>query len=132
MHRHAVFKGHSHPIIQFLVTNTFVFSLGEGGEFIVFSAKGENEGSVISKLQIDSDLNFLMHPVTYVNKLVFAGKDKLHLWNVVEKEQVYTFKQHWASPIECVVQSPVVDVVAVGCADGSITLVNLLYDEVLL
>lgn len=36
------------------------------------------------------------------------------------------------SAITCIEQSPVVDVMALGLADGKIVLVNILYDEVLL
>ena len=53
----------------------------------------------------------------------------MELWNVIEQEKIYTFT--FQSEIECVIQSPVIDIVAVGCADGTIHLVNLLYDEVL-
>ena len=41
------------------------------------------------------------------------------------------YKFTLTSQIETVVQSPVVDIVAVGCQDGSVQLINLLYDEVL-
>ena len=70
-----------------------------------------------------------MHPVTYVNKMLFYGGTQMELWNVIEQEKIYSFTL--PSTIETVVQSPVVDVVAVGCTDGSIHLINLLYDEVL-
>jgi U3 small nucleolar RNA-associated protein 21 len=50
---------------------------------------------------------------------------------VIEDEIIFQFKL-LESPIEIVVQTPVINVVAVGCRDGSILLVNLLYDEVLL
>ena len=53
----------------------------------------------------------------------------MELWNVIEWQKIYSFTL--PSPIETVVQSPVVDVVAVGCADGCIYMINLLYDEVL-
>ena len=53
----------------------------------------------------------------------------MELWNVIENERIFSFTM--PSQIETVVQSPVVDVMAVGCQDGTINLVNLLYDEVL-
>jgi len=37
MHRHATFIGHQKPILQFIVTTNFIFSLAEDGEFIVFN-----------------------------------------------------------------------------------------------
>ena len=49
----------------------------------------------------------------------------------MEDEIIFEFKA-FSSAIETVVQTPVLNVVAVGCRDGSISLMNLLYDEVLL
>ena len=49
----------------------------------------------------------------------------------MEDEIIFEFKP-FSSAIETVVQTPVLNVVAVGCRDGSISLMNLLYDEVLL
>lgn len=77
----------------------------------------------------NKDLTGIIHPVTYVNKMLFYGGKKMELWNVIEHERIYEFTVE--SQIEIVVQSPVVDVVAVGCQNGSIHLVNLLYDEIL-
>ena len=70
-----------------------------------------------------------MHPVTYVNKLLFFGGKTMELWNIQEMQMIYAFS--FSSEVECVVQSPVIDIVSVGCRDGSIHMVNLLYDEVL-
>ncbi len=53
------------------------------------------------------------------------------LYNVIEDEVIFQFKP-LESGIEIVVQTPVINVVAIGCKDGSILLVNLLFDEVLL
>ena len=73
----------------------------------------------------------MMHPLTYLNKLVFWSKNTIALHNVMEDELIFQFKP-LASAIEIVVQTPVLNVVAVGCRDGSIFLMNLLSDEVLL
>ena len=77
----------------------------------------------------NTELDSVVHPITYMNKLLFSGGKTMELWNVIEQEKIYSFT--FKSEIECVVQSPVIDIVAVGCADGTIHLVNLLYDEVL-
>ena len=53
----------------------------------------------------------------------------MQLWNVMQQEKVYEFTM--TDEVESVVQSPVVDHVAVGLKDGTIMMVNLLYDEVL-
>ena len=71
-----------------------------------------------------------MHPNTYVNKLVFAGGNKMQLWNVIEDTLVYEFKEIVKGKedyveITQVVQSPVVHTVAVGFSDGEVRLCNL-------
>ena len=127
MHRHAVYSGHEQQILQFLVTTNLIFSLAEEGEFLTFNTQS---GKVVKRVQFENkDLTGIIHPVTYVNKMLFYGGNKMELWNVIEHERVYEFTMD--SPIETVVQSPVVDIVAVGCQNGSIHLVNLLYDEIL-
>ena len=127
MHQHASYSGHTESILQFIVTASLIFSLGENGEFLIFNLQ---TGQVAKQFRFENrDLAGLMHPVTYVNKMLFYGGTQMELWNVIEQEKIYSFTL--PSTIETVVQSPVVDVVAVGCTDGSIHLINLLYDEVL-
>ena len=68
-----------------------------------------------------------MHPDTYLNKIVLGTREgQIQLWNVATRKLVYTF-QGWNSPVTCIVQSPAVDVVAIGLADGRIMVHNLKY-----
>lgn len=79
----------------------------------------------------DTHFTLMIHPVTYINKLLFAGGDaanSLQLWNVIEQKKVFEFKLKGDSSIECLQQSPVVDIVAVGCTDGQIHLMNLRFN----
>ena len=127
MHRHAVYSGHKNQILEFLVTTSLIFSLAEESEVIIFNTQS---GQAVKTFNLGNpELTGLIHPITYVNKMLFYGGTTLELWNVIEQEKIFTFNV--SSPIETVVQSPVVDVVAVGCQDGSIHLINLLYNEVL-
>ena len=34
----------------------------------------------------------MMHPTTYINKLVFGSKSKVELWNIIEDQRIYEFK----------------------------------------
>jgi len=34
----------------------------------------------------------MMHPITYLNKLVFWSSKKVFLHNVIEDERIFTFK----------------------------------------
>lgn len=71
-----------------------------------------------------------MHPITYLNKFVLWNGNQLYLHNVIEGAQVHKFKP-LASAVTTVVQTPVINIVACGLQDGSVVLLNLLYDEVL-
>jgi U3 small nucleolar RNA-associated protein 21 len=75
----------------------------------------------------------LMHPATYVDKVLVALEGgALQLWNIRKQKLVHTFdgeKAGWGgAEIECLEQSPAVDVVAVGLDDGKVCLHNLRYD----
>ena len=79
MHRHATYEnGHknTNSILQFIVTQNFIFSLAEKNDFVIFDVKSTH---VVKKLTFDSAPQFerMMHPVTYVNKLLFFGGKKM-------------------------------------------------------
>ena len=49
---------------------------------------------VVSKLNLEGQPVFdqMMHPVTYINKLLFYGGQTMQLWNVIQGEKIYEFK----------------------------------------
>ena len=71
-----------------------------------------------------------MHPITYLNKFVLWHGNQLTLHNVIEATQIHKFKT-LPSAVQTVVQTPVINIVACGLEDGSVVLLNLLYDEIL-
>ncbi|RKP04901.1 quinon protein alcohol dehydrogenase-like superfamily [Thamnocephalis sphaerospora] len=77
----------------------------------------------------DFALSCMMHPSTYLNKLLFASKQGgMQLWNIATGKLVYKFGE-LPAPITCLVQSPVVDVVAIGLDDATVLLHNTRLDE---
>jgi len=127
MHKVKEYKGHEQKIIKFIVTSAFIFSLGKGGEFLIFNMK---EDKAVRKLELDPSVTEVMHPSTYVNKLVFGGKGVLQIWNVIEGERVYAF-DIGSEIVTQIVQSPLVNIVAIGYESGRVEVRDLLYDEVL-
>lgn len=89
MHRVKSFAGHTKPIIKFILASEFIFSLAEDGEFIIFNLK---QGNIVKKKIFDHHFDVMMHPTTYINKLVFAGNGIMELWNIIEDERIYDFK----------------------------------------
>ncbi len=71
----------------------------------------------------------VLHPATYLNKALF-GSDagQLFLWNFNTGKLLFTFAG-WGSPVTCLEQSPALDVVAVGLADGRVVLHNIRTDS---
>lgn len=88
-------------------------------------------GSVEKHIELDIEAKGMMHPITYLNKLLVWADNKMVLLNVVEDKVIFRFPA-FESQIVTVVQSPVIDVVAIGLADGSVLLYNIRFDELLL
>lgn len=71
----------------------------------------------------------MVHPSTYLNKiLVGSTQGAMQIWNFRTSKMVYQFEP-FSSAITCLVQSPVVDVVAIGLLDGSAILHNIRINE---
>lgn len=60
--------------------------------------------------------------------LVGSREGSLQLWNISTKKKLYEFKG-WKSSISSCVSSPALDVVAIGCGDGTIHVHNIRYDK---
>jgi U3 small nucleolar RNA-associated protein 21 len=80
----------------------------------------------------DFHVSHVLHPSTYLNKILVAStQGGLQLWNIRRRALVHTFEK-LPSGISCLTQSPVVDVVAIGCIDGTIKLHNVRFDETIM
>ena len=74
---------------MFIVTAKLIFSLAEQGEFLIFNTQ---TAKVVKRTQFENkELSGFIHPITYVNKMLFFGGNKMELWNVIEEEKVYEF-----------------------------------------
>ncbi|ETL77974.1 hypothetical protein, variant 2 [Phytophthora nicotianae] len=71
----------------------------------------------------------MLHPDTYLNKvLVGSERGALQLWNIRKMKCIYEFKG-WGSAVTALEQSPAVDVVSIGLADGRLMVHHLQLDE---
>jgi U3 small nucleolar RNA-associated protein 21 len=92
-----------------------------------------------------AQITALVHPSTYVNKVVVGySNGALELWNVVKQKLIHTFTSHTEYLDQLVVedsipfpaitvleQSPALDIIAIGFASGLILLLNMKTDQVL-
>ncbi|XLS58723.1 hypothetical protein HN51_008478 [Arachis hypogaea] len=116
-----------------LLFGDHVISVDIRGNMFLWEFKGvmDQNPSPFGHILLDQSFSpsCIMHPDTYLNKvLVGSEQGPMQLWNISTKKKIFEFKG-WDSPITCCVSFPALDVVAVGCADGSIHVHNIRYDE---
>lgn len=49
-----------------------LFALAEGGDFTTYDVKS---GEVMRSLELENEPSAFMHPMTYINKLLFLSKE---------------------------------------------------------
>ena len=92
--------------------------------------------SPVRRLKIDFEVTSAISIPTYVNKMLFAGTEgQLELWNINKGERVYEFqstKHSEKTRINTLASAPVLDVAGIGYSDGTISVINLKSDEIVL
>ncbi|KAL8279548.1 hypothetical protein RQP46_008110 [Phenoliferia psychrophenolica] len=78
----------------------------------------------------------IVHPASYLNKVVVGSKEgALAVWNVRTASLIHTFESsalsNSPSAITALTQSPAIDVLGVGCANGQCVLFDVRLGEVL-
>ncbi|CAK9297882.1 unnamed protein product [Gordionus sp. m RMFG-2023] len=77
-------------------------------------------------------ISAVIHPQTYLNKILLGShQGSMELWNIKTNTMVYHFKG-WRSKINVIEQSPAVDVMGIGMADGVIALHDIKSDETIM
>ncbi|XP_050316209.1 WD repeat-containing protein 36 [Anthonomus grandis grandis] len=126
------YKGHGHPIHLMIPFGVHLISVDDNCKVKIWDIKSE---TVYLELTFDKkffNISALMHPSTYVNKVLFGSdKGQMQLWNLNKAKMVYSFKG-WDAGISCIEQAPALDVVAVGLVNGRIVLHNLKFDETIM
>ena len=78
----------------------------------------------VSNLCFNDDITALIHPSTYLNKILVAIGNSIELWNIDLYKKVHSFPE-FPSMITTLVQSPALDTIAIGLLDGTVILYNL-------
>jgi U3 small nucleolar RNA-associated protein 21 len=112
-----------------------------GKALYVFSLSKNNGPSLHSTIEFADHFTAtnVLHPATYLNKVLVSSKEgHLQLWNIATHTLIHEFEAgsilplHYSGAITCIVQSPAIDVVALGYATGSIALFDIRVGELLL
>ncbi|KZT33578.1 WD40 repeat-like protein [Sistotremastrum suecicum HHB10207 ss-3] len=122
------------PLTSLLVFGDQLLALTtDGRRLLAWSTKTYE---LISTLEFSNDITAttVIHPATYINKvLVSSTQGILELWNLSTKTRIHRFAADSLadspSPITALVQSPAIDVVAVGFASGEISVYDIRTDE---
>ncbi|KAJ1260095.1 hypothetical protein BS78_10G205900 [Paspalum vaginatum] len=126
---------HKEKVNMLYLFGEYILSADIKGNIFIWAFKGaEQNCEPVGSISLGDNFapTCIMHPDTYLNKVIVGSEEgPLQLWNISTKKKLYDFKG-WNSPVRCCVSSPALDVVAVGCSDGTVHVHNIRYDEELM
>ncbi|PUZ59787.1 hypothetical protein GQ55_4G070600 [Panicum hallii var. hallii] len=126
---------HEEKVNMLYLFGEYVLSADVKGNIFIWAFKeAEPNSEPVGSISLGDKFTptCIMHPDTYLNKVIVGSEEgPLQLWNISTKKKLYDFKG-WESPVRCCVSSPALDVVAVGCSDGTVHVHNIRYDEELM
>ncbi|XP_014666285.1 PREDICTED: WD repeat-containing protein 36-like [Priapulus caudatus] len=124
-----VYEGHEHDIILLLPFSKHLITIDAKSFLKLWDIQSHDVYLELSFDQKFFEITALVHPATYLNKLLLGSKQgTLQLWNLKTSKLLYTFAG-WGSEVMVLEQAPAVDVVAVGLVSGDIVIHNIKYDE---
>lgn len=131
----ATWSRHEEKVNMLYLFGEYVLSADAKGNVFMWAFRGaEPNSEPVGSISLGDKFTptCIMHPDTYLNKVIVGSEEgPLQLWNISTKKKLYDFNG-WNSPVRCCVSSPALDVVAVGCSDGSVHVHNVRYDEELM
>lgn len=126
------FVGHKSKVHLLLPFGGHLISVDADSLMKVWEIRDSSLYLEIPFQNVNFKISAIMHPHTYINKiLVGSEQGGLQLWNIRHAKLIHTF-QGLSSKITVMEQSPALDVVAVGTANGKIILLNLKAEEILM
>ncbi|KAL3664877.1 hypothetical protein V7S43_010055 [Phytophthora oleae] len=120
--------GHKGTIKQMMTVGHLLFSLDDERDIKIWD---------LDTMELVDTLSFpmgftptvMLHPDTYLNKIVVGSEQgALQLWNIRKMKCIYEFKG-WGSAVTALEQSPAVDVLSIGLADGRLMVHHLQLDQ---
>lgn len=123
----------SASINHLLVFGEYLIAASSDGQINVFKkAAGskipsEHYTTINSiKPKFDGDIVGLTHPPTYLNKIVVATTNGIHLINVRTAKSIYKSPENqFGEPLSAIEFAPALDIIALGTGSGSVFLYNL-------
>lgn len=126
------YRGHTRNVHLMLPFGAHLISVDESSKVKIWDVKAETVYLELTFSTTYFNISALMHPSTYINKLLFASDSgEMQLWNINNAKLIYSFKSFGAA-ISCLVQAPALDVVAVGLSTGRVILHNIKFDKTIM
>ena len=126
------YAGHEHRVICLLAFGQHIVSVDDHSNLLMQEIKSEK---VVLRYQFQIkkfQITCMMHPSTYPNKMLLGSRQgSLQLVNLKTQTLIYEFKG-WNSAVRVMEQSPAVDIVGIGLANGMIVIHHLKRDESLM
>lgn len=146
------FTGHTGRVDSLLMLGDHLLSTGRGAgrSLRLWNLSTMEPAGQLPPFDNDFSPSCLAHPATYLNKIVIGSEQgDIQLWNVQSKKLIYTFRtfadcrssssssdnngssssNNCHGGVTCMAQSPAVDVLGIGFADGTVCLHNMRADE---
>ncbi|KAG7314833.1 hypothetical protein KOW79_022136 [Hemibagrus wyckioides] len=126
------YEGHQADVHLLLPFGDHLISVDKDNAVIIWDVESEDVYLQISFDRSTFEVGAVMHPSTYLNKILFgSSQGSLQLWNVKSNKLLFTFPG-WGSAVTVLQQTPAVDVVGVGLASGQIVIHNIKFNETLM
>ncbi|KAJ2687947.1 rRNA-processing protein utp21 [Coemansia spiralis] len=122
----SVSRGEISNLMQF---GDYIIAISEDNAVVIWNRVTRE---LFTEIEFESEsftVTAVVHPSTYVNKIVIgSAQGSMQVWNIQTRRCLYEFKS-FGSSIACMVQAPVIDVLALGLLDGRILLHNVKLDS---
>ncbi|XP_017316182.1 WD repeat-containing protein 36 [Ictalurus punctatus] len=126
------YEGHQADVHLLLPFGDHLISVDKQNAVIIWDVESEDVYLQISFDKSTFEVRAVMHPSTYLNKILFgSSQGSLQLWNVKSNKLLFTFPG-WGSAVTVLQQTPAVDVVGVGLASGQLVIHNIKFNETLM
>ena len=130
---HRKFTGHKYPVHIILPFDKHLITVDRESNVMIWHVESESLYLSLGFSNSTFEITAALHPVTYVNKILFASKQgKMQLWNISKNKMIYEYIGLKQSPITTLEQAPALDVVGIGNEAGDIALLNLKADVVIM
>lgn len=128
----ADIKVANETILSMQIHGNYLIALSKRKLFAFDISKADNSRLCCIEFAKEKSATSFCHPHGYQNKFIVGFDDgSIELWNISSEKLIHTFASKHSSSVNKIVASNVEHVIALGCDDGTILILNALSDETL-